>query len=248
MVDINHERGAFVWLLFYSYEDTDQEYIYDKMRAMIRFKMGDFGLQSNDISILVDPSHTPLSSCLQATSKPKPSHRNSTIASKRQHEWTLRTNVHRQWCFYLRWGAVSSTRREWRSPSHREASPSSNEGNQCCESHVCHLHLWWSLLVWFEGRLCLVSWPWVWLIVNCTALAHHVCSISHNIYHVHQLIIVGPCHIDYNEHGNTTLDFELMIIFTYLGLGISLTMAAFDPVLDNGEVRDTYCHRVCSRV
>ena len=45
----------------------------------------------------------------------------------------------------------------------------------------------------------------------------------------------------YDEHGNTTLEFEWMIIFTYFGLGVCLILAALDPVLDNAKWLINFC-------
>jgi hypothetical protein len=45
----------------------------------------------------------------------------------------------------------------------------------------------------------------------------------------------------YEEHGNTTLEFEGMILFTYFGLGVSLIQASFDPNLDNATWLIHFC-------
>ena len=45
----------------------------------------------------------------------------------------------------------------------------------------------------------------------------------------------------YDEHGNTTLEFEWMIIFTYFGLGVCLILASLDPVLDNAKWLINFC-------
>ena len=48
-----------------------------------------------------------------------------------------------------------------------------------------------------------------------------------------------PDHFD--EHGNTTLEFLVMIVFTYFGLGVCLLLAAADPVLDKAAWLLNFC-------
>jgi hypothetical protein len=60
-----------------------------------------------------------------------------------------------------------------------------------------------------------------------------VMSFDRFVAHGRLGFVWWPTH--YEEHGNTTMEFEGMIVVIYFALGVFLWLASFDPVVDHGR-------------
>lgn len=66
-----------------------------------------------------------------------------------------------------------------------------------------------------------------------------VLALDHQVFGGRLGFAWSPAHFE--EHGNTTLEFETMICFTYFGLGVTLVLGAADPVMENSTWLLNFC-------